>query len=57
MNLAAAIADRVVLLDRGCIIVDGDAKKVMSDSKLMAERGLEVPPELKDKSKMSPQDE
>lgn len=57
MNFAAAIADRVVLLDRGRIIADGDAGKIMSDSKLMAKHGLEVPAELKDKSKMSPQDE
>ncbi|MHC4482344.1 MAG: hypothetical protein ACYSW4_02225 [Planctomycetota bacterium] len=57
MNLAAAIAGRAILLDRGRIIVDGDAKKVMSDSQLMVWHGLEVPAELKDKSKMSPQDE
>ena len=43
MNFAAAIADRVVLLDNGRIIADGDAKKIMSNSKLMTEHGLEVP--------------
>ena len=43
MNLAAALADRAVLLDKGWIITDGGAKEIMSDSKLMAEHGLEVP--------------
>lgn len=43
MNFAAAIADRAFLLDEGRIIADGQAKKIMSDSKLMSEHGLEVP--------------
>lgn len=43
MNFAAALADRAVLLDKGRIIAGGDAKEIMSDSKLMAEHGLEVP--------------
>jgi energy-coupling factor transporter ATP-binding protein EcfA2 len=43
MNFAAALADRAVLLDKGHIIADGQAKKIMSDSKLMSEHGLEVP--------------
>ena len=43
MNFAAALTDRAVLLDKGRIIADGDAKKIMSDSKLMTEHGLEVP--------------
>ncbi len=43
MNFAAALADRAVLLDKGRIIADGDAKKIMSDSKLMTEHGLETP--------------
>jgi len=43
MNFAAALADRAVLLDNGCIIADGDAEKIMSDPKLMIEHGLEVP--------------
>jgi len=43
MNFAAELAGRAILLDKGCIIADGDAKKIMSDSKLMAEHGLEVP--------------
>ena len=43
MNFAAAIADRAVLLDKGQIIADGDAKEIMWDFKLMSEHGLEVP--------------
>ena len=43
MNFAAALADRAVLLDKGQIIADGWAKRIMSDSKLMNEHGLEVP--------------
>jgi len=46
MNFAAAIADRAILLDKGRIIADGGAEKIMSDSKLMAEHGLEVPVKL-----------
>jgi len=43
MNFAAALADRAVLLDNGCIVADGDAKEIMSDSGLMTSHGLEVP--------------
>ena len=32
MNFAAALADRAVLLDKGRIIADGDAKEIMSDA-------------------------
>lgn len=47
MNFAAALADRTVLLDKGCIIADGDSTKIMSDSKLMTEHGLEVPHKIR----------
>jgi ABC-type hemin transport system ATPase subunit len=30
-------------MDEGRIIADGDAKKIMSDAKLMQTHGLEVP--------------
>jgi energy-coupling factor transporter ATP-binding protein EcfA2 len=43
MDFAAAVAERVVLLDNGRIIADGPAEKIMSDSKLMTDHGLEVP--------------
>ena len=42
MNFAAALADRAVLIDHGRIIVDGDAKTIMSDPELMTRHGLEV---------------
>jgi len=43
MDFAASIADRVVLLDGGLIIANGDAGEIMSDAKLMNEHGLEAP--------------
>ena len=43
MNFAAALADRVVLIDHGRIITDGPAKEIMSDAELMTTHGLEVP--------------
>ena len=43
MNFAAALGDRAVLMDKGRIIADGDAKKIMFDAKLMTEYGLESP--------------
>jgi len=43
MNLAAVLASRVVLLDKGRIIADGDTEEIMSDAKLMTGHGLEVP--------------
>jgi len=49
MNFAAALADRAILIDNGCIVADGDAEKIMSDSKLMAEHGLETPIEFRQK--------
>jgi len=42
MNFAASLADRAVLLDKGQIIADGEAQKIMSDPELMTEHGLEV---------------
>jgi energy-coupling factor transporter ATP-binding protein EcfA2 len=43
MNFAAAVAERVILLDKGHIIADNHSREIMWDSKLMAEHGLEVP--------------
>jgi cobalt/nickel transport system ATP-binding protein len=43
MNFAAAIGDRAVLVDKGRIIADGNAKEIMFDTKLMTEYGLERP--------------
>ena len=43
MDFAAELAARAVLVNHGCIAADGPAEKIMSDSKLMTEHGLEVP--------------
>jgi len=43
MNLAAALANRVILLDKGTVIADGDSSTIMGDRTLMADHGLESP--------------
>ena len=43
MDFAARIADRAILIDNGKIIADGPAEKIMLDSNLMTNHGLEVP--------------
>jgi cobalt/nickel transport system ATP-binding protein len=43
MDFAVAVADRVVLIDNGRIVIDGPADKIMSDAKLMTDHGLELP--------------
>lgn len=43
MSFAAALAERVVLVDNGRIAADGAPAEVMGDAQLMAEHGLEVP--------------
>ncbi|MCB0211418.1 MAG: hypothetical protein KDJ52_18915 [Anaerolineae bacterium] len=40
------VCDRVLLLDEGQFIVDGDPKQMMSDSPLMEAHGLERPHSL-----------
>jgi cobalt/nickel transport system ATP-binding protein len=52
MNFAAAIGDRAVLVDKGRIIADGEAKEIMFDTKLMAEYGLEMPAMVNDTSEL-----
>ncbi len=47
MDFAAALADRAVLLDKGRIVADGLAERIMSDSQLMVAHGLEVPVSLR----------
>ena len=47
MNFAAALAEKAVLLDKGRIVADGDAEKIMSDSQLMAEHGMEAPGKIR----------
>jgi cobalt/nickel transport system ATP-binding protein len=46
MNFAVAVAERAILLDKGRIVADGDVRTIMSDEKLMAGYGLEVPAKL-----------
>lgn len=43
MEFAAAIADTAVVMDAGRMVVDGPVEKIMSDSQLMLNHGLEVP--------------
>lgn len=43
MELAAAVADRVILLKDGKIIADAEAAAVLSDRSLLGEGGLVVP--------------
>ncbi|MHC4122259.1 MAG: energy-coupling factor ABC transporter ATP-binding protein [Planctomycetota bacterium] len=47
MNFAFEVGERVVLINNGKIIADGDAKEVMLDSELMTKHGLEVPSTVK----------
>ncbi|MHC4645826.1 MAG: energy-coupling factor ABC transporter ATP-binding protein [Planctomycetota bacterium] len=49
INFAAALAERAILLDRGRIVADGDARQIMADAALMAQHGLEIPAALKQK--------
>ena len=42
MNFAAALAQRTILIDNGKKIADGESCKILSDSNLMLEHGLEV---------------
>jgi cobalt/nickel transport system ATP-binding protein len=46
MSFAAAIADRVILINKGTVAADGDTRSIMSDSRLMTHHGLEVPHNL-----------
>ena len=43
MDFAAAVADTAVIIDGGQVVITGPADKIMSDSKLMLNHGLEVP--------------
>jgi cobalt/nickel transport system ATP-binding protein len=43
MRFAAAVADRVVVVNLGRIVADGTVQAILHDEDLMAENGLEVP--------------
>jgi len=47
MNFAAALADRAILIDDGCVVADDIAAKIMMDSELMTAHGLEVPNKIR----------
>ncbi len=43
MNFAYAIADRILLVDRGQIVADGSPQTIMTNPSLLEEHGLELP--------------
>jgi cobalt/nickel transport system ATP-binding protein len=47
MNLAFAVADRAILVDKGRIIADDRTEEIMLNSELMASHCLEVPTKAK----------
>jgi cobalt/nickel transport system ATP-binding protein len=47
LELLLQTCARVVLLDRGCVVADGPAAKVLADAALMEAHGLEVPYSLR----------
>jgi len=46
LELVLEVCNRVVLVDKGCIIADGDPRQVMGDDKLMVAHGQEKPHSL-----------
>jgi energy-coupling factor transporter ATP-binding protein EcfA2 len=46
LEMILALCDRVILLDAGQVIADGDAKSILSDEPLMLAHGLEKPHSL-----------
>jgi len=47
LELILEVCPRVILLDEGKIVANGDAKKILKDKSLMESHGLEVPLSLK----------
>jgi len=43
LDLVSCLCDRVVVLNEGKIVVDGIAKQILSDKRLLAEHGLAAP--------------
>jgi cobalt/nickel transport system ATP-binding protein len=43
MNLAARIAQRIIILDNGKIVADGSARKILTDENLLKKSRLEPP--------------
>jgi cobalt/nickel transport system ATP-binding protein len=46
LELVLEVCDRVILMDEGCIVVNGDSRQVMGDVELMEAHGLERPHSL-----------
>lgn len=46
LDAALNLCERVVVMDEGQIVADGDAQSILSDANLMEAHGLEVPPSL-----------
>lgn len=46
LELVLEVCNRVVLIDDGCIVADGDPRKIMSDDRLMEAHGQEKPHSL-----------
>ncbi len=46
LEAALNLCERVVVMDEGQIVADGDAQSILSDANLMEAHGLEVPPSL-----------
>ena len=47
LEMVLEICPRVLLLDGGCLVASGAARKLLSDAALMAAHGLEVPYSLR----------
>lgn len=43
LEMALELCDRVVVMDRGTVVADGDIREILGDEGLMLEHGLEVP--------------
>jgi cobalt/nickel transport system ATP-binding protein len=46
LELILEVCDRVILMDKGRIVVNGDSRQVMGDVELMEAHGLERPHSL-----------
>ncbi len=46
LDAALRLCERVVVMDGGQVVADGDAQSILSDANLMEAHGLEVPPSL-----------
>jgi energy-coupling factor transporter ATP-binding protein EcfA2 len=43
MHMVAELFPRTIIIDRGCIVADGDTADIMKDAKLLLAHGLEAP--------------